>query len=52
VNVSACHLFKLHIVSEIHFQVLFASPEYNLKTFDRHYLNLLKITVKPDLIAN
>lgn len=52
VTVRACHLFKLRLVSEIHFQVLFVSPEYNLKTFDRLYLNLLKITVKPDLIAN
>lgn len=51
-TISACHLCKLHIVSEIHFQVIFVSPEYNLKAFDRLSLNLLKITVKPDLIAN
>lgn len=52
VTISACHLFKLPMVSEIHFQVLFVSPEYNLKTFDRLCLNLLKITVKLYLIAN
>lgn len=50
--ISVCHLFKLYMVSEIHFQVLFVSPEYNLKTFDRFCLNLLNITVKPYLIAN
>lgn len=52
VTLSARHFLKLHRVSVIHFQVLFVSPENNLKTFDRFSLNLLKFTVKPELIAN